>query len=242
MRILVRILGDARVLRRLVERLPRTAGPLIEQRLQRLELFALQNEADLPGKAREVARLPQQHRIRLLDEAPLQIAVLEVAAVPILVEPRQHRATARHADGRGVVVIHEAHAVVRELVDVRRDHVLVAVVADGARREIVGEQEDDIGPRFRRAQRRGQRCRGQGENGEESNRGFHASRRELGYSFAGLAASAWRFFRCSRRLGRRPFFATAALGGIHFLEHGRVRAAAELLPVEFLHRIDFRSR
>ena len=50
------------------------------------------HEADFTREAREVARLPQQHRIRLLDEPPLQIAVREVAAVPILIEARHHAA------------------------------------------------------------------------------------------------------------------------------------------------------
>ena len=142
----VGVFRDSLVLRRLVKRLPRPAGPLVEQRRERLELLSLQDEADLSREAGEVTRLPQQHRIRLLDEPPLQIAVLEIAAVAILVQPRHHAAAARHADRRRVVVIREPHALARQPVEMRRDDVLVPIAASRPAGLIVGEQEDDVGP------------------------------------------------------------------------------------------------
>jgi hypothetical protein len=80
----------------------------------------------------------------LEKNAALQIAVAEVAAVAILIKAGQNAAPAGHADGRGAVVVREAHALARQLVDVRRDHVLVPVASHRADGLIVGEDKDDV--------------------------------------------------------------------------------------------------
>ena len=175
-RVLRGIARDAGVFLRLVERLARAAGPAIKERRERLELFALELEADFSREAGEVAGSAQARGIGIVEHPPLEVAVLEVAAVAVFVEAGEDAHAAGHADGGGVVVIRETHAVAREAIEVRRVDVGVAGGADGARGLVIGEEEDDVRPR------RGRGGGGQGEDaeGDEGADEFHGDERQAG--------------------------------------------------------------
>ena len=72
--------------------------------------------------------------------------MLKVATVPVLVEAGEHAAATRHADGGGVVVIGEARAVRCELIEMRRDDLLVSIAACGADGMVIGKEKDDVRP------------------------------------------------------------------------------------------------
>lgn len=101
-------------------------------------------EANLAGESGEVTRLPQQDRIRPIHKPPLQIAMPEIAAVPILIQPGHQAASASHADRGGVVMIGETHTIARQPVDIRRLNLRIAIAPHGPRRLVVGQQEDNV--------------------------------------------------------------------------------------------------
>ena len=150
-----------RVARHVVEETVEIVEAAVERmRRDRLARFAAAGEAPLADGPCRVARVAEDAAERVLfREGAVEAVVLERARA--LDAARQERGARRRADGRGAVVVGQHRALVRKAVEVRRGDarggagggLVLPREADVAVAEVVGENEDDVGPVLRRGER-----------------------------------------------------------------------------------------
>ena len=117
----------------------------------------------------------------------LELAVVSDRRVPGVLAGQEHAARGR-ADGVPRVVLREAHSLGGEPVDRGRADLLLAVAAELGPAEVVGEDEDDVGPGGCRGARRP--CRGEEEENSEGRPNGHHGRRST-HGGCYLSGSPW---------------------------------------------------
>ena len=128
------------------------AEEVVEALPQRVALGAGRAEPPLPHGGGRVAlglqELGDRDRRRRQRHLPLglQLAVVPDGRVPRVL-PGQEDAARGRADGVPRVVLREAHALGGEAVERGRADLLLSVAAELGVAEVVGEDEDDVGPR-----------------------------------------------------------------------------------------------
>jgi hypothetical protein len=120
------------------------------------------------------------------------------------VQPGHQRRAARCADGRAAIGLQVARALARHPVEVRRLDQLLSVHAHVALREIVAEDEDEVGLR-----------RGQATGGSEREP-QHREREELGFHGRAIVGRTPRGWRAGKGAGKRlAAFGRAGLSCAH---------------------------
>ena len=124
--------------------------------------------SDESGGVAGVAEVVTEGPFGQIDPVEPAVARHVDRARAVVVAPREVAGAGRGAERRGRIVIGEAHAPFRQRIERRRVHDRIAIAAEVAPAEIVGEDEEDVRAGFRR--RGGATGRGHAEAHAEEER------------------------------------------------------------------------